>query len=192
MRRLTRWLWITVAIIFLVEAWLWDRLEPIVARIVDRLPLRRLKVNVARWVGRLSPALSLLVFVVPFGLLLPFKFAAIWLLARGYWIGATGTFVFAKLVGLGSTAFIFDVTRKKLLQLAWFRWLYDHVMAWRVWAHELVDPVVKDIKAHIAMFRPQRAGRAMRLLLRIRRRVQTPPPPPVSAAKLERSGAASP
>jgi hypothetical protein len=188
MRRLTRWLWIAVAIVFLIEAWLWDHLEPIVAAIVARLPLRRLKEGIARWVSRLSPALTLIVFVVPFGLLLPFKLAGLWLLARGYWIGAAGTFVFAKIVGLGSTAFIFDVTRNKLLRMAWFRWIYDHVMAWRVWARELTAPIVRRIKARMAIFAPRRAGRAMRLLMRIRRRVQAPAP--VAAVKLEQSGAA--
>ena len=34
----------------------------------------------------------------------------------------------AKVVSIGVTAFIFDLTRPKLLQLAWFRRLYDRVM----------------------------------------------------------------
>lgn len=187
MRRLTRWLWIAVAIVFLIEAWLWDHLEPVVAWVVDRLPLKRVKEQIAQWVARLSPAFSLVVFAVPVGLLLPFKLAGLWLLARGYWIGAAGTLLFAKIVGLGSTAFVFDVARTKLLQLPWFRWMYDQVMAWRAWAHELVDPIVLEIKHHMALLKPRRAGRALRLLMRIRRRVRTPPP--VAAVKLERSGA---
>jgi hypothetical protein len=186
MRRLVRWFWIAVALVFLFEAWLWDRLQPTVGWIVDRLPLHHLKDRIAHWVSRLSPALSLIVFVVPVGLLLPFKLAGLWLLARGYWFGAAGTLFFAKIVGLGSTAFVFDAARQKLLQLAWFRRLYDIVMAWRAWAHEIADPVKEHIKARMAMFRPRRAGRAVRLLLRIRRRVRTP----LTGVKLERPGAA--
>ncbi len=34
MRRLLRPLWILLALIFLLEAWLWDRVEPIIARVV--------------------------------------------------------------------------------------------------------------------------------------------------------------
>ena len=117
MRRVIRWFWIPLALVFLFEAWLWDHLEPIVGWIVDRLPLQHLKDRIAHWVSRLSPASSLIVFVVPVGLLLPFKLAGLWLLARGYWMGAAGTLFFAKVVGLGSTAFVFDVTRPKLLQL---------------------------------------------------------------------------
>ena len=43
MRRLTRPLLILLAIVFLIEAWLWSHLEPIVAWIVARIPLRALK-----------------------------------------------------------------------------------------------------------------------------------------------------
>jgi hypothetical protein len=186
MRRLIRWFWITVALVFLFEAWLWDHLQPLVGWLVDRLPLHHLKERISKWVSRLSPALSLIVFAVPIGLLLPFKLAGLWLLARGYWMGAAGTLFFAKIVGLGSTAFVFDAARQKLLQLGWFRQLYDIVMAWRAWAHELVDPVKEQIKARMALFAPHRAGRAVRLLLRIRRRVRAP----VHPAKLERPEAA--
>jgi hypothetical protein len=186
MRRLIRWFWISIAVVFLIEAWLWDHLQPVVGWIVDRLPLHHLKERISKWVSRLSPALSLLVFAVPLGLLLPFKLAGLWLLARGYWMGAASTLVFAKIVGLGSTAFVFDAARQKLLQLGWFRWLYDTMMAWRAWAHELVEPVKQQIKARIALFAPQRSGRAVRLLLRIRRRVRAP----IQPAKLDRPEAA--
>ena len=179
MRRLIRWFWITVALIFLLEAWLWDRLEPITAAIVAHLPLEPVKKRIANWVERLSPAFSLVVFALPVGLLVPFKLAGLWMLARGYWTGAASTLIFAKMVGLGSTAFVFDAARDKLLQLGWFRVLHNQLIAWRAWAHALVDPVVQDIKANLALFAPRRAGRAVRLMLRIRRRVR----PPVSSAK---------
>ena len=43
MRRLLQPLWVFLAIIFLIEAWLWDHLEPIVAAVVSALPLRAFK-----------------------------------------------------------------------------------------------------------------------------------------------------
>jgi hypothetical protein len=43
MRRLLRPLWVLLALIFLFEAWLWDRVEPIIARVVALIPLPRLK-----------------------------------------------------------------------------------------------------------------------------------------------------
>jgi len=116
------------------------------------------------------------VFALPVGLLVPFKLAGLWMLARGYWVGAAGTLLFAKMVGLGSTAFVFDAARDKLLQLRWFRALHDRVLVWRAWSHALVDPVVQEIRAKLALFAPQRAGRAVRLMMRIRRRVRAPTP----------------
>ena len=172
MRRVVRWLWIAAAVVFLCEAWLWDHLRPIVAAIVAYLPLERIKVRIANWIEKLSPTFSLVVFAFPFGLLMPFKLAGLWLLARGYWTGAAGTLIFAKMVGLGSTAFVFDAAREKLLQIDWFRSLYHRVVALRAWSHALVDPVVRKLRASLALLAPRRSGRAVRLMLRLRRRVR--------------------
>jgi hypothetical protein len=171
MHRLLRIFWTFLAIVFLVEAWLWDRLEPIVAFVVARIPLQAFKARVAAWIDHLPPAATLLVFLVPVVLLFPLKLVGLWMLSRGDWAAATGVLVFAKLVGVGVTAFVFDVTREKLLLLAWFRWIYVNVMACRAWAHRLVDPIKRRIKARLRMFAPRRASRAMRLLFRIRRRM---------------------
>ena len=48
MRRVLRPALVCIAIGFLVEAWLWDRLEPIVAAIVELIPLKRLKAALAQ------------------------------------------------------------------------------------------------------------------------------------------------
>ena len=128
--------------------------------------------RIAAWIEHLPPAATLVVFVVPVVLLLPLKFLGLWMLAHGYWLGALGVLAFAKVVSLGVTAFIFDLTRPKLLQLAWFRWLYERVMVWLVWAHELVDPIKRRLRITFRMFAPRRAGRTLRLLARIRRRMQ--------------------
>jgi hypothetical protein len=40
LRRLLQPFWVLLAIVFLIEAWLWDHLEPIVARVVAAIPLR--------------------------------------------------------------------------------------------------------------------------------------------------------
>lgn len=41
LRRLAQPFWVLLAIIFLIEAWLWDHLEPVVEKIVAWIPLRR-------------------------------------------------------------------------------------------------------------------------------------------------------
>jgi len=171
-RRITRPLLILLAIVFLIEAWLWRHLEPVVERIVAWLPLRAVKARLAGIIRKLPPAATLVVFVVPVVTLFPLKVLGLWLLAHKYWIAAGGVLVFAKLVGVAVTAFVFQVTRPKLLQLRWFRWLYDHVLIGLDWAHRLVAPVRRLVRRLLRILRAKQTGRALRLLWRIRRRMR--------------------
>src|SRR3979409_2584623 len=109
MRRLLRPLWILLALVFLIEAWLWAHLAPIVAWIVARLPLNAIKRRLATWIDGLPPAATLAVFIVPFIVLLPLKFLEVWFFAHRNWVGAIAVLIAAKLLGLGVTAFIFDL-----------------------------------------------------------------------------------
>lgn len=171
-RRLLRPLWVVLAVVFLIEAWLWDHLQALLRGLVDRLPFARFKAWLAAAIRRLSPWATLVVFVVPFVALLPLKVLEVYLLARHQWVAAVLVVVLAKLLGLGLTAFIFDLTRDKLLQMAWFRWLFERVMALRDWAHALTDPIKERLKRALRLFAPARAGRTLRLLRRLRRRVR--------------------
>ena len=146
LRRLLQPFWVLLAIIFLIEAWLWDHLEPIVARVVGaRSRCDAFKQWLAERVDSLSPAMTLIVFAVPVLPLFPLKLVGLWLLTHEYWLSAISTLVFAKFLGVGVTAFIFDVTRPKLLEMRWFEALYDFVMAMRAKAAALVDPVKRRI-----------------------------------------------
>jgi hypothetical protein len=171
LRRLLQPFWVLLAIIFLIEAWLWDHLEPIVARVVALVPLRRFKQWLAERVDSLSPAMTLVVFIVPVLPLFPLKLVGLWLLAHEYWLSAISTLVFAKFVGVGVTAFIFDVTRPKLLEMRWFEAIYDFVIALRAKAAALVDPVKRRI---LEMLRGDGDGwssRTLRLIQRFRKSV---------------------
>jgi hypothetical protein len=172
MRRLLRPFLILLAFLFLFEAWLWTRLEPMVAWVVAAVPLERVKAQIAAAIERLSPAATLIVFTVPFIVLFPLKFLEFWFLAHRHWTGAILTLCAAKLLGLGITAFIFGAARPKLLQMPWFARFYE----WTIWllarAHALVEPVKRRIKMWLRMFSPARAGRTLRLLRRIRRRMR--------------------
>jgi|ERR1051326_1193669 hypothetical protein len=176
MRRWLKPVWIFLAILFLIEAWLWDHLEPVVARLVAWIPWRRLKAALARSIDRLSPTATLVVFLVPLGVIVPIKLVGLWLVAEGYWVHAAGMLLLAKLAGLGTTAFVFDACRDKLLQLVWFKLLYDSLIALRDWAHAMVDPVARKIRRLVWLSRPQRAGRFIRRIARIRRHMQRPEP----------------
>ena len=173
MRRALQPLWFLLALIFLIEAWLWDHLEPVVARVVAAIPLRAIKEWLAVHIARLSPAMTLVVFAVPPILLFPLKIAGAWLLMHQYWISAAGLIVFSKFLGLGVTAFVFDVTRPKLLQMAWFRKVYDFVLDIRRRAAEIVAPVTARIKATLARFRSTSSSRWLRLVQRLRHRAHS-------------------
>ena len=161
--------WILLALIFLAEAWLWDHLEPLVARVVNLVPWGRFKLWLARGIEDLPPWATLVVFVVPFILLLPLKFLEVFLLATHQWLAACAVLVLAKLIGLGVTAFIFDVTRDKLLQMAWFRRVYEWFLWARAWAHGITEPVRERIRQLVWLLKPQRAGRFLRRFMRLRR-----------------------
>jgi hypothetical protein len=171
MRRLLQPVWVLLAVIFLIEAWLWDHLEPIVARVVARIPLRAFKQWLAERVDTLSPAMTLIVFLVPVIPLFPLKLAGLWLLTHEYWLAAIVTIVFGKFLGVGVTAFIFDVTRSKLLEMRWFERLYEFILALRARAAALVDPVKRRIRDILRGDGDGWSSRMLRLIQRFRKSV---------------------
>ena len=193
MKRLARPFWVALALVFLFEAWLWDVLQPIVGRVVNFIPWGKIKPAFLRMVERLSPQATLVVFAIPFIVLLPVKVLEFWLLAQRQWIAAIIVLVSAKLIGLGLTAFIFEATKDKLLQMAWFDRLYEFFMWARDWAHEKIEPVrrqlrewsqeavapvMRRVRRWRRMLQPRHAGRLFQRVMRIRRRMRTTAPSP--------------
>jgi hypothetical protein len=135
---------------------------------------------------RLPPPAALLVFLVPVVVLFPIKLLGLWLLARGSWLGALAVLGAAKVVSMGTTAFLFQVTRPKLLQMAWFRAVHDWVMRVLAWARQQIDPVKQRMRAWAAaavapvaarlralrLLARRPNGRLLRRILRLRRRAQ--------------------
>ena len=191
MKRLARPFWVALAVLFLFEAWLLDRLAPIVGRVLAAIPWGWIKPALVRLVERLSPQATLVVFVIPFIVLLPLKVFELWFLAHRQWVAAAVVLLLAKLVGLGITAFIFDATRDKLLQMAWFRRLYEFfewARHWarekivpikrqlHAWSHETIGPVVQQLRRWRRALHDRHAGRLLERVMRIRRRARTAPP----------------
>jgi hypothetical protein len=88
------------------------------------------------------------------------------MLARGSWLGALAVLLIAKVVSVAVTAFIFELTRPKLLELAWFRWVYGRIVVALGWAHRQVDPIKERLRA----WTPR--GRLLRRVLYLRRRAR--------------------
>jgi hypothetical protein len=181
MRRVLKPFLVLLAIVFLVEAWLWEHLRPLVAAVVNVIAWDRLKARLAVLIEKLPPWAVLIVFVIPFIVLLPLKFLEVYFIVHHQWIATIFILVLAKLLGLGVTAFIFDVTKPKLLQMAWFRWLYQLMLVWLAKAHAITDPIKHRIKEWLAdlrhrarrwlwLLKPGRPGRFFRRIARLRRR----------------------
>ena len=171
LRRLLQPFWVLLAVIFLIEAWLWDHLEPIVAKVVALIPLQAFKQWLADRVDALSPAMTLIVFAVPVIPLFPLKLVGLWLLTHEYWLSAIVTILFAKLLSVGVTAFVFDVTRPKLLEMRWFEALYEYVMMLRARAAALVDPIKQRIREMLTGDGDRWSSRMLRLIQRFRKSV---------------------
>jgi hypothetical protein len=116
--------------------------------------------------------MTLIVFIVPVIPLFPLKLVGFWLLAHEYWLSGIVTFVFAKFLGVGVAAFIFDVTRSKLLEMRWFEALYDFVVELRARANALVEPVKRRILEILRGDGDGWSSRMLRLIQRFRKSVR--------------------
>jgi hypothetical protein len=172
MRRLLQPFWILLAVIFLIEAWLWDHLEPIVAWFVALIPLRAFKQWLTERVDALSPAMTLIVFVVPVIPLFPLKLVGLYLLTHEYWFSAVATILLAKFLGVGVMAFVFDVTRDKLLEMNWFERLYEYILELRARATAVVDPIKLRIMDLLRGDGDRWSARMLRLIQRFRKSVR--------------------
>lgn len=146
-RRLLKPLWILIALLFLLEAWLWDLIQPIIAWLITRLPWQTLKAALARNVARLPAAIVVFLFVVPEVIGLPLQFFALWIVAKGAVITGTLLFIVVKTLGLALALVLFEACKEKLMELAWFRYVHDQVMRARVWAKAQVQPLIDEIAA---------------------------------------------
>jgi hypothetical protein len=180
LRRLTRPFWLFLAAVFLFEAWLWDRLTEFGHWLRDQIPFERFKRWVAERVERMPPWAALVLFGIPVIVVQPLKLASLYLMTHGHMVlGALG-FVLIKIVGFGLVAFLFDLTRDKLMTFRWFVWVYDRVIWLREVAGAFIAPYKAALKKQMAFVRtralavfglvPGRPSRLARLRARIRGR----------------------
>lgn len=140
-QRLIRAFWFSLAVLFLIESWLWDNVKVVLVRLAHELGLTKLEARLRAFVAGLSPYPTLAVFAVPAIAIFPLKLLALAAIAHGHVIAGLAVILAAKVLALGVTSFLFDLSRDKLLQLRWFARLYDLVLRIRAWAHDLVEPV---------------------------------------------------
>jgi hypothetical protein len=145
MHNFRRIVWTIVALIFLGISWLWDQLHPIVAFVIRLIPLEGVKEAVRRFMARLGPYPTLIVFLIPAVVHELMKVAAIFLFRKHQWVAGAVIYIAADIIGIALVAFIFENCKEKLLSIPWFAWCYARFEAAHRWAHAQIAP----IKAYI-------------------------------------------
>lgn len=175
-RRLLKIFWVTLALLFLFEAWLWRHLSDGIAWVLSKLGWPYVRERCAESVKALPPYGALSLFVIPAIGIYPVKVYGLKLLLDGHWFYAAWVYLAAKVVGLGLTAFIFDLSKPKLMEIAAFAALYRIVIGGLEWAKAMVDPVKRRVRKWMRVLGPGRAKRFFRIAAAIRRRASRESP----------------
>jgi hypothetical protein len=118
---------VLLALLILLEEWGWQPLADLLGRLARWRPWALAETAIAR----LPPYAALLVFALPSVLLLPLKFLALFLIAKGQLILAGLLFAAAKVGATALVARLFVLTRPALMQIGWFAWGYDRFIPWK-------------------------------------------------------------
>ncbi len=160
MRRLLQPLWIVLAVLFLIEAWFWERLRPLVAALLARIPWRRLRAWLVEAAARVPGWLAAVLFLVPFVGVEPLKAYALILMAEGNLSKGAILFAVAQIVALGLCALLFDLFRPQLMAIGWFARAYHWCVALHRKALALVAPARLRVRLALRRIRRLAAGRS--------------------------------
>ena len=118
---------VALALLILLEEWGWQPLAGLVGRLARWRPWARAEAAIAG----LPPYAALVVFALPSLLLMPLKFLALLLIARGQLVLAGVLFAGAKVVATALVARLFLLTRPALMRIPWFAWAYNLFIPWK-------------------------------------------------------------
>ena len=121
---------VAATLYFLVDDVVLAAVRPIVARLAEL----RLFARLAAAIHRLPPYPTLVLFLVPFAVLEPFKLWALWLLGTGRFAPGATMLAISHLVSIVLVERLFQVTRDKLLTIGWFAWIHARVTALYDWS----------------------------------------------------------
>lgn len=128
---LTPPLLLVAAIAVLFEEVLWGLVADLAAALGRWPPVARIEAAI----GRLPPYLAMLLFLLPWAVILPVKLAALWLVATGHPLSGTLLFAAGELFGVGFLARIYRLCRPALATLGWFVRVEGWALAASRWAH---------------------------------------------------------
>jgi hypothetical protein len=118
---------VVLALLILLEEWGWQPLAELIGRLARWRPWARAEMAIAG----LPPYAALVVFALPSLLLLPLKFLALFLIAKGQLVLAGLLFAAAKVAATALVARLFLLTRPALMRIGWFAWGYERFVPWK-------------------------------------------------------------
>lgn len=121
-------------VVILIEEAFWKLFEALSGWFARFALVRRLEMFVAAR----HPYLCMALFLIPVLMMLPFKFAGVWLIAHGHTLQGLFMFLSAKACGTFLAARLFAITKDKLLGIAWFAYAYGKFSAWKTAVKEYV------------------------------------------------------
>lgn len=123
-----------LAIILLIEEWLWDWLSAFGHFLAYHLGLAKFE----NWLAQTTPYQALIAISIPILLVTPLNIAAFWLLAHGLILQGIALEIAAKLLGTLFIARFFTLTKQQLLTFRLLAWVYHTITFWLRWAHEKI------------------------------------------------------
>lgn len=123
-----------LAILLIIEEWLWDFLSACGHRLISFLKLDKIE----RYLIQASPAVALVAILIPLLIVTPINLAAFSLLLHGLILQGLLLELLAKLLGTLLIARVFTLTKPQLLSYAVLALIYNQVTACLRWAHAKV------------------------------------------------------
>jgi hypothetical protein len=123
-----------LAVILIIEEWLWDGLSAFGHFLIGLLRLD----DFERWLSQVSPNVALVAFMVPVLIVTPINLYALRLLAHGLILQGILLEIVAKLLGTLLVSRVFTLTNNQLLSFRLLAVIYSTVMRWLNWAHQKI------------------------------------------------------
>jgi hypothetical protein len=145
-KRPSRLIALPLALAFLFETWVWDRLVALARAAALLLPWARFRDGARRVINRLPAVFAVLLFGVPLLVAEFGSFISVVMMVAGHVVMGMALYAIMKLFGLLLVPVIFEITREKLLALRWFAYLYAKFEALHEMARRFVAPYRDAVK----------------------------------------------
>jgi hypothetical protein len=135
-----------LALIFLFETWVWDKLVALARFVADRLPWAQFRDAARAFIDRMPAIFAVLLFGIPLLVSEGGAFVSVVMMATGHVFMGMALYAGMKIFGLLLVPVIFEITRDKLLALPWFAWAYEKFEALHAMARRFVEPYKQAAK----------------------------------------------